>query len=96
MSMNADEARGRINQLLYGVDAVRDLRDDAVLARLADSIINHRGFTRPAEEYVEAIEAVLREGHLHEQTSALTRRHMEPELLDFLRRLAARLFSAVD
>jgi hypothetical protein len=91
--MDADEARGRINQLLYGVNMVRDLTDEAATARRAESIINQRNFTRPVEEYVDAIAAVLREGHLHEQTRNLNPRHSEGELMEFLRRLAERLRS---
>jgi hypothetical protein len=80
-----------INQVLYAVDFVPDLSDEAVIARFADSIINQRNFVQPPEQYAEAIDAVLRDGHLPEQEHPASEFYSEPELLDFLRRLAARI-----
>jgi hypothetical protein len=94
MTMDANCVRGTVNQILFDIDRIRDLTDEAMAARCADAIINHRTFLDPPSQYAEAIDAVLREGRLSPQTLEGSRRHTETELLDFLgrvrRELAAR------
>jgi hypothetical protein len=93
MTMDANTVRGLVNQILYGIDRIPQL-DDTMVARCADSIIQHRNFAHPAAEYQQAIDAVLRDGHLSQQALALAAPHSESALLDFLGRLAQRLAQA--
>ncbi len=89
--MDASMTRGLVNQVLYGIDRVRDLGDETMVARCADSIIDQRHFRRPVGEYAEAIGSTLRAGRLPVPASELSRRYDEEELLGFLARLAQRL-----
>jgi hypothetical protein len=88
--MDPDTTRGLINQILYGIDFLPDLSDEAVGAR-ADSLFSQRCYSHPVAEYAQAIELTLQTGRLSPQTIELNRRYTETELLDFLARLAKRL-----
>jgi hypothetical protein len=90
--VDPDTVRGTINMILYGIDFAPDLGDGSV-DRCADAIVNHRGFRDPPARFAGAIDAVLRDGRLSEQALEMSfhRHYSEAELLDFLRRLRARL-----
>jgi hypothetical protein len=89
--MDANTARGLINQILYGIDRVPDLTADDAVSACADSLINQRHFRHPVEEYAEAISHALHEGGVPAQAVESSRRYSAPDLLDFLTRLARRL-----
>ena len=86
--MDANTVRGLVNQVLYGIDRVPDLGDDAAVTACAEALIAQRVYRHPVDEYAEAIALTLRAGHLHEQTVGMSDRFSEAELLDFLARLA--------
>ncbi|MBT8224132.1 MAG: hypothetical protein HKP61_17275 [Dactylosporangium sp.] len=86
--MKANTARGLVNQILYDIDRVDDPRDRSMAARCADSIINRRHFSHPVEWYAEALSLTLGAGRLSPQTSQMSRRYSEAELLGFLTLLA--------
>jgi hypothetical protein len=89
--MDPNLVRGLTNQLLYGIDRVPDLGDDATVERLADALINRRTFKQPVEGYFEALSEVLAAGRLPADSLGLTRRFTEPEILAFLDRLHRKL-----
>ncbi len=91
MTMDADAVRGTINQILFDIDRIPDLSDEAMAARCAQAMINHRTFADPPSRYAAAIDAALHEGHLSPQTLGMARRHTEAELLAFLRRVRREL-----
>jgi hypothetical protein len=86
LEVDANEVRGTLNAVLYGVMFVRELTDDqadrlgAVLAR-----------DERRDRFREAMAAALREGRLPPETLESSSPHTEPALLDFLSRVAARL-----
>lgn len=84
--MDRNEIRGRINMILYGIDAARGLGDDSA-ARLAGKIIDQNDFNGPVERYAQAIKSTLEIGALHPQNREMSRRYSEQELLGFLTRL---------
>jgi hypothetical protein len=84
--LDANEVRGTLNAVLYGVIFVRELTDDEA-QRVAASLA---GDDR-RERFREAIATALRDGHLPEQTLEFSRPHTEPELLSFLTRVLAHL-----
>lgn len=89
--MDPNEVRGRMNELLYAIDSAPDL-SDKVAARLVDNMIEGRPFaSTPVADFADAIDQTLKAGALHPQTAEMSRRYSEPELLDFLRRVAERL-----
>ncbi|MCW2640537.1 MAG: hypothetical protein JWP76_2843 [Dactylosporangium sp.] len=89
--MDLNTLRGLSNEVLYGIDRVPDLTDEAVVAACVDSLINRRHFLHPVEEYAESINLILREGRLSTQALEMSRRYSETELLEFLARLARQL-----
>ena len=88
--MDPEDVRGVMNQLLYPIDGARDL-SDATVERLVDNLMEGRLFSTPVADFAEAIDHTLRAGALHPQTAEMSRRFSEPDLLDFLRRVARRL-----
>jgi hypothetical protein len=88
--MDQDRARGVMNQLFYPIDGAPDL-SDATAARLVDNMIEGRLFSAPVADFAEAIDQTLQAGALHPQTAEVSRRYSEPELLEFLRRVARQL-----
>lgn len=87
--MDSKTADGLVNEVLYGIDKVKDLGSDEVLARYADSLINQRNFLSPVSEYAEAVGRAVRAGRLPYPAEELSRRFARAELLDFLARLAS-------
>jgi hypothetical protein len=85
--VDSNTVRGLVNQVLYGIDKVPDLRDDAAVVACADALIAQRNYLDPIDEYAEAIAITLREGRLTEQTAGMSDRFSPEELLDFLSRL---------
>lgn len=88
--MDPEDVRGVMNQLLYPIDGAPDL-SDATVARQVDNLVDGRLFSTPVADFAEAIDETLRAGALHPQTAEMSRRFSEPELLDFLRRVARQL-----
>jgi hypothetical protein len=86
MTMDLDDTRGIMNQLLYPIDGAPDL-SDATAARMVSNMIDGRPYSTPVAEFAEAIDLTLRAGALHPQTAEMSHRFTEPELLDFLRRV---------
>lgn len=84
--MDANEYRGYVNAVLYGIDFVRELDEDAV-RWLADSMIDQRHYPNPPAAYAGAIKAALAAGRLPAQTLGASKRYSERELLEFLARL---------
>jgi hypothetical protein len=91
VTVDSNTARGLTNQILYGIDRVPDLSDEAALAACADSILNQRHFAYPAEDYAEAIDLTVRAGRLSTDAADISNRFSEDGLLDFLARLARHL-----
>ncbi len=89
--MDENTVRGLMNQLLYGVDQVRDLTAAAAVEHCAERVIGQRYFRQPAERYKQALEATLNRGSLPTQSRELSRRFSEAELLEYLARLDRRL-----
>lgn len=89
--MDPNLVRGLTNQLLYGIDRVPDLADDATVERLADALINQRTFKQPVEDYFGALSEVLVAERLPAEALESTRRFTEPEILAFLGRLHRKL-----
>jgi hypothetical protein len=85
-SVDANEVRGTLNAVLYGLIFTRELTDEEA-ERLAASLA--RDDRR--ERFGEAIATVLRDGHLPEQALELRHPHTEAELLAFLARVGALL-----
>lgn len=92
VTVDQNEARGVMNQLFYPIDGAPDL-SDATAARLVDNIIEGRLFSAPVTDFAAAIDQTLRAGGLHPQTVSSTRRYTEPELMEFLGRVARALDS---
>src|SRR4051812_20331523 len=91
VTMDPNEVRGRLNELLYAIDGAPDL-SDATAARLTDNMIEGRPFAvTPVADFAQAIDQARRAGALHPQTAEMSRRYSEPELLDFLGRLSRQL-----
>jgi alkanesulfonate monooxygenase SsuD/methylene tetrahydromethanopterin reductase-like flavin-dependent oxidoreductase (luciferase family) len=90
VTVDPNQARGVMNQLLYPIDGAPDLTD-ATAERLVDNVIGGRLFAASVTDFAEAIDQTLRAGALHPQTADLSRRFSEPELLEFLRRVARHL-----
>jgi len=88
--MDQNHVRGVMNQLLYPLDGAPDL-SEATAARLVDNMIEGRLFSAPVEDFAEAIDQTRQAGALHPQTAELSRRYTEPELLEFLGRVARHL-----
>jgi hypothetical protein len=85
--MDPEDARGVMNQLLYPIDGAPDL-SAATVARLVDNVVEGRLFSTPTADFAAAIDQTLRAAALHPQTAEMSRRFSEPELLEFLRRVA--------
>lgn len=79
--------RGPVNQLIYGL-MFSPLLDDTALDNLADAITTRRGLSLPPDAYYDAITAALDSGDL---SGLIETPHGEADLIDFLRRLRARL-----
>jgi hypothetical protein len=90
VTVDQDQARGVMNQLFYPIDGAPDL-SDATAARLVDNILDGRLFAASAPDFAAAINHTLRDGALHPQTSTISRRYTEPELLTFLGRVSSEL-----
>jgi hypothetical protein len=90
MTMDQRQARGVMNQLFYPIDGAPDL-GDATAARLVDNMIDGRLFSAGVEDFAAAIDLTLQAGTLDPQTAEASRRYTEPELIDFLRRVAREL-----
>ncbi|NMO50147.1 hypothetical protein HH310_02940 [Actinoplanes sp. TBRC 11911] len=88
--MDQNQARGVLNQLLYPIDGAPDL-SDATAARLVDNMIEGRLFSASVADFAAAIDQTLQAGALHPQTAETSRRYTEPELFEFLRRVARQL-----
>jgi hypothetical protein len=88
--VDQDHARGVLNQLFYPIDGAGDL-SDATAARLAGNLIDGRLFSASVADFAAAIDQTLRLGVLHPQTAGMSRRYAEPELLEFLGRVARTL-----
>lgn len=84
--MDADEVRGTMNAVLYGLIFTRELTDEEA-ERLGTSLA--RDDRR--ERFREAITTVLRDGRLPEQALELRHPHTEAELLAFLTRVNTHL-----
>lgn len=84
--MDANEVRGTLNAVLYGVVFSPELTDDDA-GRVAASLARDDRRDR----YREAIAVALRAGHLPPETLEVSRPHPEAALLDLLSRVAARL-----
>jgi hypothetical protein len=89
--MDPNMVRGTVNMILYTIDGVADLTDQTAATRYAEDIVNQRGFHGPPSQFAGAIDAVLRDGHLSEQTLQMSQRHTEAELIEFLRRIRREL-----
>jgi hypothetical protein len=87
MTMDWQTAQGFVNEILYGIDGAPDIRDEGIVSRTVDSMINGRYFPGSVAEYAAAIDATLRDGHLAPAVLGNSRRYSEAELLDLLRRL---------
>ncbi|XVV10517.1 hypothetical protein ACQP2X_37600 [Actinoplanes sp. CA-131856] len=79
-----------MNQLLYPIDGAPDLSDETA-ARLVANVNGGRLYSTSAEDFAAAIGQTLRAGSLPPGTAGMSRRFTEAELLDFVRRVAARL-----
>lgn len=90
VTVNQEETRGVMNQLLYPIDGAPDL-SDATAARLVDNMIDGRHYSTEVSDFAAAIDQVLQAGALHPQTVEMSQFYSEPELLEFLRRVAQRL-----
>ena len=88
--MDPNQVRGVMNQLLYPIDGAADL-SDATVARLVDNMIEGKLFSAPVADFAAAIEQTLRAGALPSSAAGISRRYTEPELLDFVRRVARHL-----
>ncbi|MBU2670228.1 hypothetical protein KOI35_42680 [Actinoplanes bogorensis] len=90
MTMDPDETRGVMNQLLYPIDGAPDL-SDATAARMVDNLIDGRLFASPVASFAEAIDSTVRAGSLHPEAAEMSRRFSSAELLDFVRRVGSLL-----
>jgi hypothetical protein len=88
--VDQNHARGVLNELLYPIDGAPDL-SDATATRLVDNLIDGRLYATPVADFAAAIDRTLRAGALHPQTAAMSRRYAEPDLLEFLARVAREL-----
>jgi hypothetical protein len=93
VTMDHNEVRGRLNELLHEIDCVPCL-SDTIAARLVDSMIDGRPFaSTPVADFATAIGETLKAGALHPQTAEMSSRYTELELLEFLRRVSEQLDS---
>jgi hypothetical protein len=90
VTVDPEDTRGVMNQLFYPIDGAPDL-SDATAARLVDNILDGRHYALGVEDFAAAIGQVLQAGALHPQTVEMSRRYSEPELLEFLGRVARQL-----
>jgi hypothetical protein len=91
VTMDPNEARGRMNVLLYAIDGAPDL-SDATAARLVDNMIEGRPFaSTPVEDFAAALAQTVRAGGLDPQTAEMSRRFAERDLFDFVTRVSAQL-----
>lgn len=90
MTMDQNQARGVLNQLFYPIDGAPDL-GDATVTRLVDNMFDGRLFSAAVADFAAAIDLTLVAGALHPQIAGMSRRYTEPELLDFLSRVAREL-----
>jgi hypothetical protein len=79
-----------MNQFVYPLDGAPDL-SDATAARMVDNMVDGKLFSAPVADFAAAIEQTLRAGALPAGTAGISRRYTEPELLDFVRRVARHL-----
>jgi len=91
VTMDPNEARGRMNELLYAIDSAPDLTD-ATAARLVDNMIEGRPFaSTPVADFAAALAQTVAAGALHPQTAEMSRRFTERDLFDFVTRVSAQL-----
>jgi hypothetical protein len=90
VTVDLNETRGIMNQLLYPIDGAPDL-SDATAAHLVDNMIDGRHFAAGVTDLAAAVDQVLQAGAVHPQTVEASRRYSEPELLEFLRRVKQKL-----
>ncbi|ASW53812.1 hypothetical protein [Plantactinospora sp. KBS50] len=83
-------ARGYVDMLLHALGGAPDLSDSSA-AVLAAGLVDGRFFAGTVDEFAGAVGAAVRHGRLAPDSVALSRRHREAELLDFLARLSRRL-----
>jgi hypothetical protein len=93
MTLDALTLGGRIVELLYGIDKVKDIEDPEVIDRYVTFMINRRQLPGTIEEYDEAITKTLQDGEFSEyiRPRVENRKYSEPQMLGFLRALHERM-----
>ncbi|MEV6599525.1 hypothetical protein AB0M36_22100 [Actinoplanes sp. NPDC051346] len=89
--MDELQAEGLTNHILYGIDQDENLKDPDLLDRYVTFMINQRYFSRPIEEYEQAVAATLGKGALSARSLGFSQRYGEAELLGFLADLFQRM-----
>jgi hypothetical protein len=91
--MDDNEVSGLMGLFLYGIDKAPDLSPSTV-DLMADDLLNQVHFRQPAQDYFDAFGAVLRSGRVPSHAMETIERYSQPEILDFLGRLHAKLDQA--
>ncbi|MGX6604933.1 hypothetical protein ACWKSP_22800 [Micromonosporaceae bacterium Da 78-11] len=89
--MDSLTADSLINSVLYGIDKIRDLTDEATQERFVQFMIDRRYFPDSVDEYAEAIGHTVRAGRLPDTLTDPSRKFTEAEQLAFLAALDRRL-----
>lgn len=91
--MDDNEVSGLMTLFLYGIDKAPDLGPSTVDLS-ADDLLNQVHYRQPAQDYFDAFGAVLRSGRVPAHAMEGVERYSQPEILDFISRLHAKLDQA--